>query len=75
MKWVEAKALYQAIEKSVIDFLFQDIFNYFGVPKEIVMNHGVKFVSKELQVVVKEYHIRHFQSSPYHPWANGHVDS
>jgi hypothetical protein len=35
-KWVEAKALSAASEKSVVDFLFNDIFNRFCVPREIV---------------------------------------
>jgi hypothetical protein len=33
-KLVEAKALYQANEQSVFDFLFEEIFTRFGVPKE-----------------------------------------
>ena len=33
-KWVEAKALPSATENSVIQFLFEDIFTRFGVPKK-----------------------------------------
>jgi hypothetical protein len=39
-KWVEEKSLYQASEKSVVDFLFEDIFTCFGVPREIVTDQG-----------------------------------
>jgi len=35
-KWVEAKALYSATEKALVEFLFEDIFTRFGVPHEIV---------------------------------------
>ena len=35
-KWVEAKALPSATENSVVQFLFEDIFTRFGVPREIV---------------------------------------
>ena len=45
-KWVEAKALYQANEKSVVDFLFKEILTRFGVPKEIVIDQGTQFMSK-----------------------------
>ena len=34
-KWVEAKALYQANEQSVVDSLFEYIFTCFCVPKEM----------------------------------------
>jgi hypothetical protein len=33
-KWVEAKDLYSANEQSVVDFLFEEIFTRFGVPRE-----------------------------------------
>ena len=39
-KWVEAKAHYQANEQSVVDFLFEEIFTRFGVPKEIMTDQG-----------------------------------
>jgi hypothetical protein len=45
-KWVEAKSLYQASEKYVVDFLYEDIFTHFGVPREIVTDHGAQFTSK-----------------------------
>ena len=31
-KWVEAKALYQATKKSVIEFMYEEIFTRFSVP-------------------------------------------
>ena len=37
-KWVEAKALFSATENSVVNFLYEDIFTRFGVPKEIVID-------------------------------------
>ena len=35
-KWVEEKALTRGTEQSVVNFLFEDIFTRFGVPREIV---------------------------------------
>ena len=35
-KWIEAKALPRATEQAVADFLYEDIFTHFGVPREIV---------------------------------------
>jgi hypothetical protein len=37
-KWVEAKALFRATEKSVVEFIYEDIFTRFGVPREIVID-------------------------------------
>jgi len=42
-KWVEAKALYVATKKEVVEFLFEYIFTIFGVPHEIVTNQGTQF--------------------------------
>jgi len=35
-KWVEAKELPFSNEKYVVNFIFEDIFTRFGVPREIV---------------------------------------
>jgi hypothetical protein len=74
-KWVEAKALYQANEQSVVDLLFEEIFTRFGVPREIVTDQGTQFMSKLLKLITHQYQIRHRTSSPYHPQANGQVES
>ena len=39
-KWVEAKALFRAIEKSMVEFIYEEIFTWFGVPREIVTDQG-----------------------------------
>jgi hypothetical protein len=45
-KWVEAKALYSTNEQSVVDFLFEEIFTRFEVPREIVTDQGTQFYLK-----------------------------
>ena len=35
-KWVKAKAVPRATEQVVVDFLHEDIFTRFGIPREIV---------------------------------------
>ena len=39
-KWIEAKALFRATNKSVVEFIYEEIFTLFGVPREIVTNQG-----------------------------------
>jgi hypothetical protein len=74
-KWVEAKALFRAIEKSVVEFIYEDIFTCFSVPREIVIDQGTQFTSKMMKELTEKYGIKHRKSSPYHPQANGQVES
>jgi hypothetical protein len=39
-KWVEEKSLFRATKKSVVEFIYEDIFTLFGVPHEIVTDQG-----------------------------------
>ena len=32
-KWVEAKSLFRATDKSVVEFIYEEIFTRFGVPR------------------------------------------
>jgi len=74
-KCVEAKALPFATENVVVSFIFEDIFTRFGVPREIVTNQGTQFTSRLVQKLVDQYKIKHRKSTPYHPQANGKVES
>ena len=73
-KWVEAKALFRAIEKLVVEFIYEEIFMRFGVPREIVTDQGSQFTSKLIKELTMKYGIQHCKSSPYHPQANGQVE-
>lgn len=70
-KWVEARAT----EKSVIEFIYEDIFIHFGVPYEIVTDQGAKFTSNLMKDLTQQYGIKHCKSSPYHLQANDQVES
>ena len=39
-KWVEAKYLFRATGESVVEFIYEEIFTRFGVPREIVIDQG-----------------------------------
>eukprot|EP00253_Pinus_taeda_P028029 PITA_28029 len=72
-KWVEAKALLKANEESVLTFLFEEIFVRFGLP--IVTYGGPPFNSHGFKDTLQKYHIKHKMTTPYHPQANGQVES
>jgi transposase InsO family protein len=73
-KWVEAKELHRAIEEVVLDFLFEDIFIKFGVPRELVIDGVPPFTSHGFKAILQKYHIHHRMSTPYHPQSNGQVE-
>ena len=62
-------------EKSIVNFLFEDIFTCFGVPREIVADQGSQFTSKMVKGLVEDYKIKHRKPTPYHPQENGQVES
>jgi len=74
-KWVEAKTLHRATEEAVLDFLFEDIFIRFGVPRELVTDGGPHFTSHGFKAILQKYHIHHRMTTTYHPQANGQVES
>ena len=63
-KWVEAKSFFRATEKSVVEFIYEEIFTRFGVPREIVTYQGTQFTSKLMQELTTNYGIQHCKSSP-----------
>ena len=58
-KWVEAKALFRAIEKSVVEFIYEELFTQFGVLREIVIDQGAQFTSKLMKELTTKYGIPH----------------
>lgn len=74
-KWIKVKALPRATEQVVADFLYEDIFTHFGIPRKIVTDQGTLFTSKLIQSLMQQFKIKHRFSMPYHPQANGQVES
>ena len=70
-KWVEAIALVKANDQDVIDFLYGEIITRLRVPKEVVTDGGLQFVSHQFEALLWKYHIQHRVASPYHPQSNG----
>ena len=66
-KCIEVVALVKANDQAVIDFLYGEIFTHFGVPKEVVTDGGLQFVSHQFEALLRKYHIQHRIASPYHP--------
>jgi hypothetical protein len=73
-KWVEAKALPKATEDAVANFLYEDIFVCFGVPREIITDQGTQFTSRLIQSITEQFKIKHRMSTLYHSQANRQVE-
>ena len=56
-KWVESKALFRDTEKSVVEFIYEEIFTRFGVPIEISTDQATQFTSKLMQELTTKYGI------------------
>ena len=58
-KWVEVKAMKHARDEKVAEFLYEEIFTRYGVPKELVTDQGAQFTSNMISTLMKQYNIRH----------------
>ena len=64
-----------AHDHKVAEFLYEEIFTRYGVPKELVTNQGAQFTSNLIIELMKQYNIGHMKSRPYHPQTNGQVEA
>ena len=72
-RWVEVKAVCNSSTYEVINFL-QDLFLREGVPKEILTDNGVQFLSQDMQDFLKSNNILHIRTPLYSPKSNGRVE-
>ena len=52
-KWVEVKAMKHACDGKVVEFLYEEIFTCYGVPKKLVTDQGVQFTSNLISKLMK----------------------
>ncbi|KAL5582068.1 hypothetical protein UlMin_014510 [Ulmus minor] len=74
-KWVEAEALAKITEQNVTAFIWKNIVCHFGVPRELVFDHGTQFENEKLQSICDRLGIKKVFSSPAHPKSNGQVEA
>ena len=72
-KWVEAVPCRAANHKVVLNFLKENIFSRFGVPKAIISDGGSHFCNKYFEDLLSKYGVKHKVATPYHPQTSGHV--
>jgi hypothetical protein len=74
-KWVEAMPTFKNDGETAALFLFNQIIARFGVPREIVTDHGSHFQNQMMTELTSKLGLRQEHSSPYYPQANGQVEA
>jgi hypothetical protein len=73
-KWVEAIPTKTADHKVVMQFLHENIFSRFGVPKAVISDQGTHFCNRAIAALMVKYGVRHKVSTAYHPQTNGQAE-
>jgi transposase InsO family protein len=47
----------------------------FGCPRILMSDQGTHFINSTIEAMLEEFEIYHQKSTPYHPQANGTVES
>jgi hypothetical protein len=73
-KWVKDMPTFKDDGETVALFLFNRIIARFGVPREIVTDHGSHFQDQMMTELTSKLGLRQEHSSPYYPQDNGQVE-
>jgi transposase InsO family protein len=74
-KWTGAMPKFDNTEKTTTLFIFNHIITRFGVPQAIVTEHGTHFHNFMMFEITYKLGLRHENSTPYYPQANGQVEA
>jgi transposase InsO family protein len=73
-KWAEAMPTFNNTGRTIALFIFNHIIARLGVPQAIVTNHGSHFRNFMMSELTEKLGLRHENSTPYYPQANGQVE-
>jgi hypothetical protein len=74
-KWVEVMPTFDNTRKTETLFIFNHIVTRFGIPQAIVTDHGTHFRNFMISKMTNKFGLRHENSTPYYPQANGQVEA
>ena len=69
-KWIEAIATKIDDAETIAKFLYENIINRFGCPKELVSDRCIYFLNDTISQLIAKYFIKHRKSIRYYPRAN-----
>jgi transposase InsO family protein len=70
-KWVKAMLTFNNDRESTALFVFNQIVARFGIPKDIVIDHGSHFQNKMMHELTSNLGFKQENLSPYYPQENG----
>ena len=73
-KWVEAVSCRATDHKIVLNFLKENIFSRFGVPKAIISDGGSHLCNKPFENLLSKYGVKHKVATPCHPQISGQIE-
>ena len=73
-KWVKIVPCRAVDNRVVLEFLKENIFSRFGVPKPIISDGGSHFCNKPFENLLTKYGVKHKVATPYHPQTSGQVE-
>ena len=74
-RWVKAALVKDCSATTIVQFIFENILTKFGCPRILMSDQGKHFLNQTIQLLMKEFHIYHQKSTPYHPHANGTIEA
>ncbi len=69
-KWPEVHEMKSTTAAKTIEVL-QQLFARYGLPEQLVSDHGPQFVAEEFGTFLKQNGVKHIKFAPYHPSSNG----
>lgn len=73
-KWIEVVASPTSDTRVVIKLFKNNIFPRFGVPRLVISNNGLYFISRIFDNLLNKYGVKHRVTTPYHPQTSGQVE-
>ncbi len=73
-KWLIAKALKEAMARTVSKFIYEKIICKHKYPKMLQNDQGTHFVNRVIEELTEKFRIKHRLPSLYHPQTNGLVE-
>ena len=75
MKWEEAMPTVKSDSEIATHFVFNHIITWFGILRELVIDHGRHFLNKMMEYLASKLGYKQEHSSSYYPQANGQVEA
>jgi hypothetical protein len=73
--WAEAVLVKYCSIETTAHFLFEQVVTRFGCPRILMSDQGTHYINNTIRVMLEEFEFHHQKSTPYHPHANGTVES